>query len=113
MEPTLLVAVGLDHNAADRRDPRPLASPRRPSSEALKGDHAPDRFHDAKGPSSSEKAVDAREEAAEGKGQDEWPAAALERVHDHHEAKGQDAIDGDEGHTPSLFLGLRDPSSQS
>jgi hypothetical protein len=101
----LLVAMLLDHNPADRRDPRSLAGPRRGRSEALKGDHAPDRLDHTKGPSSSEKAIAAGQEAAECKGQNERPATSLERVHDHHEAKGQDAIDGNERHTPVCLLG--------
>ena len=84
---------------------RANADPRR--SEALKGDHTPDRLDDAKWPSSREKAIDAGKEAADGKGQDERPATSLERVHEQHEAEGQDAIDGNERHTP---VWLRDGS---
>jgi hypothetical protein len=101
-----------------------LGAPQRPASkwsranldrirsEAPKGDHAPDRLDDAEGPSSREKAIGAGKKAAECKGQDERPAPSLGRVHDHHEAEGQDAMDGNERHTPvcaEADPGRRDP----
>jgi hypothetical protein len=57
-------------------------------SEAL-GDHAPDRLDNAEWPSSREKAMNAREQAPESEGQDESPAAPLER---------EDAVQGNERH---------------
>src|SRR5262249_7340821 len=54
----------------------------------------PDELDDSERPGAGEEAVGAREDTAEREAEDVAPTATFERVHDHHERDGADAVEG-------------------
>lgn len=76
--------------------PHRLGGSSETAAETVDRDDCPDCLDHAERPRSGKEAVQARERAAAGEGENKRGVPTLERVHDHHEGEGADAERGEQ-----------------
>ena len=76
------------------------------------GDYRRYELHDAERPGTCEKAIAGGQDASAGEGEHEAAITMLKGVHEHHERKDDDTVEGEQG-APAGALTLRAPLARS